>query len=135
MENLYEQIGNYLVTCIDDKETLELMISELMPLLKQVNYIALEASDLKETHDKLGLGDQAITILSNVVAIYKVNTGKSISVILSSCGLEADTIREIETNQNYVWVPAGILLLGSGVIANLRNSLNDNTKRSDTDRT
>lgn len=135
MENLYEQIGNYLVTCIDDKETLELMISELMPLLKQVNYIALEASDLKETHDKLGLGDQAITILSNVVAIYKVNTGKSTSVILSSCGLEADTIREIETNQNYVWVPAGILLLGSGVMANLRNLLNDNTKRSDTDRT
>lgn len=135
MENLYEQIGNYLVTCIDDKETLELMVKELMPLLKQVNYIALEASDLKETHDRLGLGDQAITILSNVVAIYKVNTGKPSTTLLSACGLDPNTISEVESNQNYVWVPAGILLLGSGVIANLRNLINDNSKRSDIDRT
>ena len=128
MEDLYDQIGNYVVTCIATKEALGIMIGELSPLLTQVNYAALEVDDLKETTDKLGLGDQAITILSNIVSIYRLNTGKSITSILSVIGMDDATVREVDSNQNYVWIPAGILLLGSGVIGSLRDSLNDGTK-------
>ena len=87
MEDLYDQIGNYVVTCIATKEALGIMIGELSPLLTQVNYAALEVDDLKETTDKLGLGDQAITILSNIVSIYRLNTGKSTTSILSVIGI------------------------------------------------
>ena len=128
MEDLYDQIGNYVVTCIATKEALGIMIGELSPLLTQVNYAALEVDDLKETTDKLGLGAQAITILSNIVSIYRLNTGKSITSILSVIGMDDATVREVDSNQNYVWIPAGILLLGSGVIGSLRDSLNDGTK-------
>jgi hypothetical protein len=128
MEDLYDQIGNYVVTCIATKEALGIMIGELSPLLTQVNYAALEVDDLKETTDKLGLGAQAITILSNIVSIYRLNTGKSTTSILSVIGMDDATVREVDSNQNYVWIPAGILLLGSGVIGSLRDSLNDGTK-------
>ena len=128
MEDLYDQIGNYVVTCIATKEALGIMIGELSPLLTQVNYAALEVDDLKETTDKLGLGAQAITILSNIVSIYRLNTGKSTTSILSVIGIDDATVREVDSNQNYVWIPAGILLLGSGVIGSLRDSLNDGTK-------
>ena len=128
MEDLYDQIGNYVVTCIATKEALGIMIGELSPLLTQVNYAALEVDDLKETTDKLGLGAQAITILSNIVSIYRLNTGKSTTSILSVIGMDDATVREVDSNQKYVWIPAGILLLGSGVIGSLRDSLNDGTK-------
>lgn len=128
MEDLYDQIGNYVVTCIATKEALGIMIGELSPLLTQVNYAALEVDDLKETTDKLGLGAQAITILSNIVSIYRLNTGKSTTSILSVIGMDDATVREVDSNQNYAWIPAGILLLGSGVIGSLRDSLNDGTK-------
>lgn len=128
MEDLYDQIGNYVVTCIATKEALGIMIGELSPLLTQVNYAALEVDDLKETTDKLGLGAQAITILSNIISIYRLNTGKSTTSILSVIGMDDATVREVDSNQNYVWIPAGILLLGSGVIGSLRDSLNDGTK-------
>ena len=128
MEDLYDQIGNYVVTCIATKEALGIMIGELSPLLTQVNYAALEVDDLKETTDKLGLGAQAITILSNIVSIYRLNTGKSTTSILSVIGMDDATVREVDSNQDYVWIPAGILLLGSGVIGSLRDSLNDGTK-------
>ena len=128
MEDLYDQIGNYVVTCIATKEALGIMIGELSPLLTQVNYAALEVDDLKETTDKLGLGAQAITILSNIVSIYRLNIGKSTTSILSVIGMDDATVREVDSNQNYVWIPAGILLLGSGVIGSLRDSLNDGTK-------
>ena len=131
MEELYEQIGSYMVTCADDKESLHVLVTELMPLFKQVNYAALDIDDLQETHDKLGLGAQAITILSNVVSIYRINTGKNISMLLGTCGLANDVIQEVEGNQNYIWIPGGLLLLGSGILANLRESLNDSPKRSD----
>ncbi len=134
MEELYDQIGNYIVTCIATKEALSVMLDELTPLLTQVNYAALEIDDLKETTDKLGLGDQAITILSNVVSIYRLNTGKTSAAILAVVGMDPKTVSEIESNQNYVWIPAGILLLGSGVIGSLRESLNDGPKRSDPNR-
>lgn len=126
MESLYEQIGQYMVTCVDDKETLDLMIKELMPLMKQINYSALTADDLQQTTDKLGLGDQALVILSNIVTIYKVNMGMDTSKLLTLTGLEPAVIAEIQNDLSLVWIPAGILLLGSGILSKLRDTTNAN---------
>ena len=126
MESLYEQIGQYMVTCVDDKETLDLMIKELMPLMKQINYSALTVDDLQQTTDKLGLGDQALVILSNIVTIYKVNMGMDTSKLLNLSGLEPAAIAEIQNDLSFVWVPAGILLLGSGILSKLRDTTNAN---------
>lgn len=134
MESLYEQLGHYIVTCVDDNLTLELLIKELMPLMKQVNYAALKADALKEINDKLGLGDQAQTVLSNVVSIYRVNGGELLK-LLQNAGLDKDTIQVVLEDLNYVWVPAGILLMGSGILAQLRETLNDESKRSNPNRT
>lgn len=134
MESLYEQLGHYIVTCVDDNLTLELLIKELMPLMKQVNYAALKADALKEINDKLGLGDQAQTVLSNVVSIYRVNGGELLK-LLQNAGLDKDTIQAVLEDLNYVWVPAGILLMGSGILAQLRETLNDESKRSNPNRT
>ncbi len=134
MESLYEQLGHYIVTCVDDDLTLELLIKEFMPLMKQVNYAALKADALKEINDKLGLGDQAQTVLSNVVSIYRVNGGELLK-LLQNAGLDKDTIQAVLEDLNYVWVPAGILLMGSGILAQLRETLNDESKRSNPNRT
>lgn len=134
MESLYEQLGHYIVTCVDDNLTLELLIKELMPLMKQVNYAALKVDALKEINDKLGLGDQAQTVLSNVVSIYRVNGGELLK-LLQNAGLDKDTIQAVLEDLNYVWVPAGILLMGSGILAQLRETLNDESKRSNPNRT
>lgn len=134
MESLYEQLGHYIVTCVDDDLTLELLIKEFMPLMKQVNYAALKADALKEINDKLGLGDQAQTVLSNVVSIYRVNGGELLK-LLQNAGLDKDTIQAVLEDLNYVWIPAGILLMGSGILAQLRETLNDESKRSNPNRT
>ncbi len=134
MESLYEQLGHYIVTCVDDDLTLELLIKEFMPLMKQVNYAALKTDALKEINDKLGLGDQAQTVLSNVVSIYRVNGGELLK-LLQNAGLDKDTIQAVLEDLNYVWVPAGILLMGSGILAQLRETLNDESKRSNPNRT
>ena len=134
MESLYEQLGHYIVTCVDDDLTLELLIKEFMPLMKQVNYAALKADALKEINDKLGLGDQAQTVLSNVVSIYRVNGGELLK-LLQNAGLDKDTIQAVLEDLNYVWVPAGILLMDSGILAQLRETLNDESKRSNPNRT
>ena len=126
MESLYEQIGQYMVTCVDDKETLDLMIKELMPLMKQINYSALTVDDLQQTTDKLGLGDQALVILSNIVTIYKVNMGMDTSKLLNLTGLEPAVIAEVQNDLSLVWIPAGILLLGSGILSKLRDTMNAN---------
>lgn len=126
MESLYEQIGQYMVTCVDDKETLDLMITELMPLMKQINYSALTVDDLQQTTDKLGLGDQALVILSNIVTIYKVNMGMDTSKLLNLTGLEPAVIAEVQNDLSLVWIPAGILLLGSGILSKLRDTMNAN---------
>lgn len=135
MEVIYEQIGNYLVSCVDDKDTLTLMIDELMPLIKQVNYAAIDSDSLDMYTDKLGLGAQAQLILSNIVTIYKINVGMGTEKLLGLAGLNSNTIEAIQTNLNYAWVPAGILLMGSGIISNLREAVNVGTERSHSDRT
>lgn len=134
MEQLYEQLGAYIVTCVDDSETLKLLIKEFMPLMKQVNYAALTADALTETTNKLGLGDQAIVILSNLVSIYRVNGGE-LHKLLANTGISNDTVTAVLEDQNFVWVPAGILLMGSGILAQLRETLNDDSKRSNPNRT
>ena len=135
MEEIYEQIGSYMTTCIDNKETLDLMIKELMPLIKQVNYAALDAGSLKEYSDQLGFGEQALTILSNIVSIYRLNSGKGASFVLTACGINQQVIKAVEENLNYIWIPAGLLLIGSGVLMHLREAMNGESKRSNPDRT
>ncbi len=134
MEQLYEQLGAYIVTCVDDTETLKLLINEFMPLMKQVNYAALTADALTETSNKLGLGDQAQVILSNLVSIYRVNGGE-VHKLMTSIGINNDTATAIMNDLNFIWVPAGILLMGSGILAQLRETLNDDSKRSNPNRT
>lgn len=134
MEQLYEQLGAYIVTCVDDVETLKLLIKEFMPLMKQVNYAALTADALTETTNKLGMGDQAQVILSNIVSIYRVNGGE-LHKLLTGVGMSSDTASVIMEDLNFIWVPAGILLMGSGILAQLRETLNDDSKRSNPNRT
>ena len=134
MEQLYEQLGAYIVTCVDDTETLKLLIKEFMPLMKQVNYAALTADALTETSNKLGLGDQAQVILSNLVSIYRVNGGE-VHKLMTSIGINNDTATAIMNDLNFIWVPAGILLMGSGILTQLRETLNDDSKRSNPNRT
>lgn len=134
MEELYDQIGSYVVSCVDDKETLKLMLDELLPLLKQVNYIALDIDSLEEIDKSLGLGHQAVVILSNIVSIYRLNTGKPVATILSTVGINPHVIKVIEEDISYYWIPAGILLMGSGVLTRLQEILNaDGKQRSNPD--
>ena len=134
MEELYDQIGSYVVSCVDDKETLKLMLEELLPLLKQVNYAALDIDNLAEIDKGLGLGHQAIVILSNIVAIYRLNTGKSVANILSVIGINVHVVKAVEDDISYYWIPAGILLMGSGVLNRLQEILSaDGKQRSNPD--
>lgn len=133
MEQIYEQIGQYLVTCFDNKESLEVLINELTPLLKQVNYQALTAENVMTIDSQLGLGDQAQVITSNIVTIFTLNTGKSAAMLLSGIGMGKDVIEVIDKDMSLSWVAAGVLLLGSGTLSSLKSLLSDDyTKRSDT---
>lgn len=133
MEQIYEQIGQYLVTCFDNKESLEVLINELTPLLKQVNYQALTAENVMTIDSQLGLGDQAQVITSNIVTIFTLNTGKSAAMLLSGIGMGKDVIEVIDKDMSLSWVAAGVLLLGSGTLSSLKSLLSDDyTKRSNT---
>lgn len=129
MEEIYDQIGNYVTTCIDDKKTLEILVEELLPLLKQVNYAALSVDELEQTNSTLGLGDQAAVITSNIVSIYKMNTGKDAASLMSVAGVDPRVIKVVMEDLTYSWIPAGLLLLGSGVLTRLREILDGDVKQ------
>ena len=125
--HIYEEINDYLIGCVTNKEELSILLDELAPLLNQVNYRGLSTDNLHEVHTQLGLGEQALLICNNILVLYLCNHWE-FKPNISAALYDTEVFDVATKDPNYAWIIAGTLLMGSGVIRNLREAISDINK-------
>lgn len=131
--DLNEVLIRYLAACVEDNSEAEVMLTELKPLIKQINYSSLSSDQLQEITDKLGFGKQAQLILCNIISIWQVCNNQNIGNLLKMAGVEDDVIGLYVNNNAFAWVAGGLVFITTGVFQELE-SIVLNGKRSNTDR-